>query len=325
MPDIIAIQFADYGPAEVLVASRIAAPTPATGEVLIDVHAASVNPIDWKVRSGILKGVFPAKLPMITGRDGAGVISAVGEGVDPVRIGQRVCFLASRGVGAWAEQIVLPASLAVPIPDTLSFTDAAALPLAGLSAWAALVTAAGIGPGMRVLIHAAAGGVGTLAVQIARARGAQVFATCSARNVDYVRALGADFVIPYDQEKFEDRVSGLDVVFDTLGGDIHRRSYAVLRKGGVLVCLTADPYEDRGAEYGVSVKMAQVLPNPDALAGLVDMIRTGRMMPIVEHVLPFSDFAAAQRLSEQGHARGKTVLQIRPLASQPRAAAAAHG
>lgn len=325
MPDILAIQFSDYGPADVLAAKRIAAPVPAAGEVVIDVYAASVNPIDWKIRSGILKGVFPAKLPMITGRDGAGIISAVGEGVDPALVGQRVCFLASRGVGAWAEQIVLPAPLAVAIPDTLSFTDAAALPLAGLSAWAALVTAAEIGCGMKVLIHAAAGGVGTLAVQIARARGAQVFATCSARNVDYVRALGADVIIPYDQEKFEDQVSGLDIVFDTLGGDVHRRSYAVLRKGGVLVCLTADPYEDRGAEYGVSVKMAQVLPDADALSALVVLIKAGRLMPIVEHVLPFSDFAAAQRLSEQGHARGKTVLEIRPREGQPRAAAAAHG
>lgn len=325
MPDILAIQFSDYGPAEVLAAKRIPAPVPAAGEVLIDVHAASVNPIDWKIRSGILKGVFPAKLPMITGRDGAGVICAVGEGVDPVRIGQRVCFLASRGVGAWAEQIVLPEPLAVPIPETLSFTDAAALPLAGLSAWAALVTAAEVGCGMKVLIHAAAGGVGTLAVQIARARGAQVFATCSARNVDYVRALGADVVIPYDREKFEDKVSGLDIVFDTMGGDIHRRSYATLRKGGTLVCLSAEPYEDRGVEYGVSVKMAQVLPDPKALSALVELIKAGRIMPIVEHVLPFSDFAAAQRLSEQGHARGKTVLQIRPRAGQPRAAAAAHG
>lgn len=325
MPDILAIQFSDYGSADVLEAKRIPAPVPAAGEVLIDVYAGSINPIDWKIRSGMLKGVFPAKLPMITGRDGAGVISAVGEGVDPARIGQRICFLAARGVGAWAEQIVLPAPLAVQIPDSLSFTDAAALPLAGLSAWAMLVAAAEIGPGMRVLIHAAAGGVGTLAVQIARARGAEVFATCSARNADYVRALGANVVIPYDTEKFEDRVSDLDVVFDTMGGDVHRRSYAVLRKGGTLVCLSAEPYEDRGAEYGVSVKMAQVLPDPQALAALIELVKDGRLKPVVEHVLPLSDFAAAHRLSEQGHARGKTVIAIRPAATQPRAATAAHG
>lgn len=311
MSDITAIRFSEYGPPEVLSAQRIAAPLPAAGEVVVDVHAASVNPIDWKVRSGLFQKFFPVTFPMTTGRDGAGVVTAVGAGGDTRMIGRRICFLAGRGAGAWAEQVVLPAALAVAIPDALTFTDAAALPLAGLSAWSALVTEAQVSAGMRVLIHAGAGGVGTLAVQIARDRGAQVFATCSHRNVDYVRALGADDVIAYDRENFEDRLSGLDIVFDPLGGDVHRRSYAVLRKGGVLACLSAAPYEDRGAEYGVSVKMAKVLPDPAVLAELVGLVAAGRLMPIVEHILPFSDFALAQQLSEQGHARGKTVLQIR--------------
>lgn len=312
MCDITAIQFSEYGPPEVLSAQRVAAPRPAAGEVLIDVHAASVNPIDWKVRAGLLQKVFPATLPMTTGRDGAGVVSAVGAGVDTGLIGRRVCFLCERGVGAWAEQIVLPAALAVVIPDALSFIDAAALPLAGLSSWAALVTAAQVGPGMRVLIHAAAGGVGTLAVQIARDRGARVAATCSRRNVDFVRGLGAEEVAVYDDEKpFEDRLSGLDVVLDALGGDVHWRSYLVLRKGGILVCLSAAPYRDRGADYGVTVKLAQVLPDAGVLAKLVALAAAGRLKPMVERVLPFSDFVAAHRLSEQGHARGKTVLRIR--------------
>lgn len=311
MSEIIAIRFSEYGPPEVLSAQRIEAPRPAAGEVLIDVHAASVNPIDWKVRAGWLQKVFPTTFPMTTGRDGAGVISAVGAGVDARLIGRRICFLAARGVGAWAEQIALRAALAVAIPDGLSFTDAAALPLAGLSAWAALVTEAQVGPGMRVLIHAAAGGVGTLAVQIARDRGAHVVVTCSERNVDFVRALGVDEVIAYDREKFEDRLSGLDVVFDPIGGEVHRRSYAVLRNGGILVCLSAAPYEDRGAEYGVTVKMAQVLPDPAVLAEIVALAAAGRLKPIVERMLSFPDFVTAHRLSEQGHARGKTVLRIR--------------
>ena len=246
MSEITAIQFADYGPSEVLSARRIAMPQPGAGEVSIAMHAASVNPIDWKVRAGQLKQFFPVVFPMTTGRDGAGIVTAVGEGVDAALIGRRVCFLASRGVGTWAEQIVLPAALAVPIPDAMSLTDAAALPLAGLSAWAALVTEAQLGPGMRVLIHAAAGGVGTLAVQIARDRGAQVYATCSSGNLDYVRALGVDDVIAYDRDKFDERLSGLDVVLDPIGGEVHDRSYGVLREGGTLVCLTAAPFKDRG-------------------------------------------------------------------------------
>jgi NADPH:quinone reductase-like Zn-dependent oxidoreductase len=310
MSEITAIQFSNYGPPEVLSARRIPTPPLNAGEVSIDVHAASVNPIDWKVRAGLLQGVFPASFPVTSGRDGAGVVSAVGAGVDMGLIGRRVCFLASRGVGTWAEQIVLPAALAVRIPDTLSFTDAAALPLAGLSAWAALVTAAQISRGMRVLIHAAAGGVGTFAMQIARDRGAHVAATCSLRNVDFVRGLGAEDVIAYDDKiAFEKRLSGLDIVLDPIGGDVHRRSYAVIRKGGMLTCLSAAPYQNRGAEYGVTVTMAQVAPDPAVLADLLAL--AGRVKPIIERILPFSDFVAAHRFSERGHARGKTVLRIR--------------
>lgn len=311
MSEITAIQFADYGPPEVLSARRLAMPQPGPGEASIAVHAAGVNPIDWKLRAGQLRHIFPVALPMTTGRDGAGVITAVGDGVDAAMVGERVCFLASRGVGTWAEQIVLPAALAVPIPDTLSFVDAAALPLAGLSAWAALITDAQLGPGMRVLVHAAAGGVGTLAVQIARDRGAQVYATCSSGNLDYVRALGVDDAIAYDRDRFDLRLSELDVVFDPIGGEVHDRSYAVLRDGGTLACLTAAPFTDRGTEFGVKVRVAKVLPDPIALGDLVALVKAGRLMPIVEHVLPLSDFVAAQQASEQGHARGKTVLKIR--------------
>ena len=310
MSEITAVQFSGYGPPEVLSARRIPAPQPGAGEVSIDVHAASVNPIDWKLRAGLLQKVFPASFPVTSGRDGAGVVIAVGAGVDSGLIGRRVCFLGALGVGTWAERIVLPAALAVAIPDTLSFIDAAAVPLAGLSAWAALVTAAQIGPGVRVLIHAAAGGVGTFAVQIARNRGAHVAATCSRGNIDFVCGLGAEEVITYDDKiAFEDKLSRLDVVLDPIGGEVHRRSYAALRKGGMLVCLAAAPYQDRGAEYGVTVRLAQVAPDPAVLAALLALVP--RVRPIVERILPFSDFVAAQRASQQGHARGKTVLRIR--------------
>lgn len=311
MTDITAIQFAAYGGPEVLQTRRIAAPQPAAGEVIIDVHAASMNPVDWKVRSGLMAKYFPVTFPMTSGRDGAGIISAVGEDVDARRIGERVCFLVGRGVGSWAEQIALPAALAVPIPEPLPFTDAAALPLGGLSAWAALVTEAQVSEGMRVLIHAAAGGVGSIGVQIARDRGARVIGTCSSRNVDYVRALGAEEVIAYDLEAFEDKLSGLDVVFDTVGGDVHRRSYKVLKKGGIIACLSAAPYEDRGAENGVRVAMAKVMPDPVALAELVALAAAGRIKPMVERVVSLSDFAAVHAESGRGHARGKTVLKIR--------------
>lgn len=311
MTDITAIQFAVYGGPDVLEARLRPAPKPAAGEVIIDVHAASVNPIDWKVRAGLMAKYFPVTFPMTSGRDGAGVISAVGEGVDAARIGERVCFLVSRGVGSWAEQIALPSALAVPIPDVLPFIDAAALPLAGVSAWAGLVTEANVSAGMQVLVHAAAGGVGSVGVQIARDRGARVIGTCSSRNVDYVRALGAEEVIAYDRENFDDKLSGLDIVFDTVGGDVHRRSYKVLKKGGIIACLSAEPYEDRSAEYGVRVAMAKVVPDAGVLAEIVALAAAGRIKPMVERVVPLADFAAVHAESERGHARGKTVLNIR--------------
>lgn len=310
MSDIAAIQFSAYGGPDVLSVHRIATPMTRAGEVVIDVHAASVNPIDWKVRAGLLRNIIPVTFPMTTGRDGAGVISAVGDGVSTARIGQRVCFLASRGVGTFAERIALPAALAVPIPDSLSMPEAAALPLGGLSAWAALVSTAPVTAGMKVLIHAGAGGVGSMAIQLARHRGAYVAATCSAANVDFIRSLGADLPIAYDQEDFTRAIADVDVVFDTLGGDVHRQSYRVLRKGGTMVCLVAAPFEDEGQAYGVTVKVAQVLPDPDALTRLVELAAAGIVKPIVGKTLAFGDFAEAHRLSERGHGRGKIVLTV---------------
>jgi NADPH:quinone reductase-like Zn-dependent oxidoreductase len=270
-----------------------------------------MNPIDWKLRSGLLQKLLPVELPMTSGRDGAGVICAIGDGVPATRIGQRVCFVAPRGVGTWAERIVLPDALAVQIPDSLSMIEAAAIPLGGLSAWAALVTSAPVAPGMKVLVHAGAGGVGSIAIQLARHRGAYVATTCSAANAEFVRSLGADMAIAYDRDDFAQAISGFDVVFDTLGGETHRKSYGVLRKGGTMVCLVAAPFENQAATYGVSVKIAQVLPDPEALATLVELAAANMVKPFVGKVLALDEFAEAHRLSERGHGRGKLVLRVR--------------
>jgi NADPH:quinone reductase-like Zn-dependent oxidoreductase len=244
-----------------------------------------------------------------TGRDGAGKIVAVADGGDPSLIGKRVCFLAPRGVGTWCEKVVLPEAEAVVFPDSMSFEQAASLPLAGISAWIAVVQTAKVTPGMRVLVHAAAGGVGSLAVQLARIRGAEVIGTCSQANVDFVRSLGAR-AIAYDKGPFEDAVRDVDVVLDVVGGDVHRRSYGVLKRGGAIVCLLAAPFEDLAAKYGVKLTVPQVLSDPRALTQIVALAADGEIKPCVAHVLPLSDFARAQLLSESGHARGKTVLTV---------------
>ena len=165
-------------------------------------------------------------------------------------------------------------------------------------------------PGMRVLVHAAAGGVGSMAVQIARLRGATVMATCSQHNVDFVRALGAQEVFPYDQTAFEEQARDIDVVFDVIGGEAHRRSYAVIKPGGVIVALAAAPFEDQSARWGVNLATPQVLSDSAALEGIVELVAAGALKPCVEHVLPISDFAKAHQMSETGHARGKTVLVL---------------
>lgn len=304
-----AIRFARHGGPEVLEMADVPSPVAAAGEVVVAVHAVSVNPVDGKIRGGML-GAHLAALPAGTGRDGVGIVIATGEGVPADLKGRRVCFLAPRGLGTWAEEIALPAAIVAPIPDELSFADAASLPLAGTSAWIGLVGTAGVKAGARVLVHAAAGGVGGLAVQIARSVGARVFATCSARNAAYVRGLGADKIAAYDEVPFETAFHDMDIVFDLLGGDVHRRSYPVLRRGGTMVCLNAAPIEDRHEAFGVTVKVAQVLPDRTALAGLLEQVRSGAVRPTVEKVLRFEDYAEAQRLSDTGHVRGKIVLML---------------
>lgn len=311
MNDMKAVQFSRYGGPDVLTLNRVTPPVARAGEVVVEVHAASVNPIDWKLRSGLLQKMVSIEFPMTTGRDGAGVICAVGDGVPTTRIGQRVCFIASRGVGTWAERIVLPDGLAVPIPPSLSMTDAAAIPLCGLSAWEALVSSAPVGPGIKVLVHAGAGGVGSMAIQLVHHRGAYVATTCSTANIEFVKSLGADLAIAYDRDDFAQSLSGFDVVFDTLGGETHRKSYGVLRKGGTMVCLVAAPFENRAEAYGVTVTVAQVLPNPEALSRLVELAAANIVKPFVGRTVAFDEFAEAHRLSEHGHGRGKVVLNIR--------------
>jgi NADPH:quinone reductase-like Zn-dependent oxidoreductase len=229
--------------------------------------------------------------------------------VDSSLVGARACFMAPRATGTWAQQIALPAGTLVRTPESLSFEQAAALPLAGLSAYLGLVETAQIASGMRVLIHAAAGGVGHLAVQIAREQGAEVIATCSAANADFVRGLGASEVIAYDQAAFDERLRDIDVVFDVMGGEVHARSYNVLKRGGVMACLVAAPFQDQSQAHGVELRMVQVRPDPAALSALVELAAAGRLKAHVE-VLALADFAAAQAGSQGGHARGKTVIRL---------------
>ncbi len=304
-----AVEYAQCGGPEVL--ALVTRPDPACGPgmVLVANEAVSVNPVDAKIRAGLYPGM-PKRLPAGTGRDGAGVIQAVGAGVDPGRIGRRVCYLAQRGAPSWAERVVLPAEHAEDVPDGLGPAEAASLPLAGVSAWAGLVEAGGLAAGERVLIHAAAGGVGGLAVQIARALGATVWAVCSSPNADHVSALGADHLILRDRQAFEAACDGMDLVFDLVGGETRARSRKVLRPSGRLVGLNALPFGTEHARADITERMAEVQPGTGALRAVLDLVAAGRVRPDIGAVLPFSAYAEAHRRIETGRTRGKIVLTL---------------
>ncbi|MFI8962640.1 NADP-dependent oxidoreductase [Streptomyces sp. NPDC053493] len=299
-----------WGGPENLVEREVERPEPGLNEVLVRVHAAGVNPVDWKTRaSGAL--VAWGDVPVV-GWDVSGTVEAVGPGVGIFRPGDEVFGmpLFPRQAGGYAEYVVAPARHLAPKPASLTHVEAAALPLAALTAWQALVDAADVRPGERVLVHAAAGGVGHFAVQIAKARGAHVIGTASAAKHDLVRRLGADEVVDYREHRFEDVVSDVDVVLDGLGGETAERSLKVLRPGGRLVTLPGP--DDVPATTPAGVHASWVLVEPDhlGLREIAALVERGALTPVVDTVLPLSEAPKAHTLGEQGRTTGKIVLTV---------------
>ena len=308
-----AIQYDRYGDRDVLHIADTDFPAISENEVLIRVQAASLNPFDWKLRNGVLREFFEPDFPITPGRDGCGEIVEVRiNGTElPLSKGQKVSFISS-GLqrGSMAEFVAVKgAGNVVPAAENFSIQESAAIPLVGLSAWNALVDAAHIEAGMRILIHGGSGGVGSVAIQIAHHFGAEIFATCNSANVARVERLGAQ-AIPYDKEDFADSVSNLDVVLDTIGGQVHEDSYKVLRKGGRLVYLLARPFRDLSADYGVELIQANVFGNTGNLAKVIDFARKGIIKPQIGHSLELADYKKAFEIGESGKANGKIVLAI---------------
>ncbi|MER6347691.1 NADP-dependent oxidoreductase [Streptomyces sp. NPDC001595] len=298
-----------WGGPETLVEREVERPEPGLNEVLVRVHAAGVNPVDWKTRaSGALIewGALPA-----VGWDVSGTVEAVGPGVGVFRAGDEVFGmpLFPRQAGGYAEYVVAPARHLAPKPANLTHTEAAALPLAALTAWQALVDTADVRPGERVLVHAAAGGVGHFAVQIAKARGAYVIGTASAAKHDLVRDLGADEVVDYRAVRFEDTVSDIDVVLDGLGGDTAERSLKVLRPGGRLITLPG-PGDVPAAPAEVRAVWVLVEPDHLGLREIAALVERGELKPVVETVLPLAEAAKAHEIGERGRTTGKIVLTV---------------
>jgi len=303
-----AIRFHDYGEPDVLTLDQVERPTPKDGEVLVKVHAAGVNPLDWKIRAGYLKQFMPIQLPFIPGNDVAGTVEALGSGVTGFAPGQAV--YGNVMGGGYAEYVAVPADKLVSKPERLSFEEAAAVPVGALTARYALVDLADVQAGQTVLIHGGAGGVGLFAVQMARAMGAHVIATASAGNLDFVRSLGAETVIDYRATQFETVVRDVDMVLDTIGGEVEARSWQVLKKGGILVSIVGQPSEEQAATHGVRAAAVRTAFTGEQLRAINALIEDGKVKPEVGPMFPLAEAAKAQTLSQEGHGRGRIVLQI---------------
>lgn len=307
-----------FGGRDQLQPADLPTPVPGRREVLIRVHAAGVNPVDVKIREGLARTRFPHQFPIILGWDVAGVIEQVGPGATRFRVGDAVYAYARKAIvkdGAYAEYVVLPQANVALQPAGLDFSEAAAVPLAALTAWQSLFDAARLQRGQTVLIHAAAGGVGGFAVQLARWKGARVMATASAANHDYVRSLGAHEVIDYQQEDFVAAVrravpDGVDVAFDTVGGDVQQRSALAVGKGGVLVSILAFADEAAVRANGVVPRYVFVAPNAGQLKRLAQLAERGKLKVHLAARLPLAEAARAHEMIETRHTRGKIVLEI---------------
>jgi len=303
-----AVRFHEYGPPSVLVVDEIDRPEPKTGEVLIHVHDAGVNPIDWKMRAGYLQQYMPVTLPHTPGLDVSGTIVSIGEAVSGFAVGDRVF---GRGAGTYAEYSVAPIATIAQIPDGVSFEQAATLHVGGVTAWLGLFDSAHLEAGQRLLVQGGAGGVGAIAVQLGHWKGAYVIATASAANVDFVRSLGADEVIDYTSVNIDGAVHDVDVVLDTVGGDVTAQSWSALKPGGILVTVVgsadADIASQRGVRTAAIRRVAETRPFLEELGALV---ASGAVKPEIQRVYPLDEAAAAQAASETGHGRGRILLRV---------------
>ena len=308
-PTMKAIVAHEYGGSEVLKYEDAPRPEPKENELLVRVIACGVNPADPLVISGRLAKEFGTHLPLIPGYDVAGVVEQTDAKVTRFKKGDAVYGYALFG-GGWAEYAVLAENEAALKPKSATFTEAAAVPLAALTAWQSLIDIAKLSAGQTILIHGGSGGVGSFAVQIAKARGAKVIATASTANQDLLKQLGADVAIDYAKTKFEDVAKDVDVVFDTVGRDTLTRSYPLVKKGGVVTTIVSRPDQAQLDKYGI--RGSSVWSHPDAteLGEITKLIEAGKIKPVVGQVLPLTDAIKASQQAETHHTRGKIVLKI---------------
>jgi NADPH:quinone reductase-like Zn-dependent oxidoreductase len=308
-PTMKAIVVHEYGGPEVLKYEDVPRPEPKGDQVLVRVIAAGVNPVDALIRSGKYAKFFGTTLPLIPGYDIAGIVEKTGAKVTKLKTGDPIYAYVLWG-GGYAEYAVATDGEASLKPKSLTYIEAAAVPLAALTAWQALIDSAKLRAGQTVLIHGGSGGVGSFAIQIAKARGAKVIATASTPNQDLLKQLGADVAIDYTTTKFEEVAKDVDVVLDSVGKDTLARSYNVVKKGGFIATLVAQPDQAELDKHGIRGASISVKPNANELAEITKLIEEKKIKPVVSQSLPLTEAVKAQDQAATHHTRGKIVLQV---------------
>jgi alcohol dehydrogenase len=332
---VIAAFIDGYGQERVLRVGDFPAPMLGPSDILVRVHAASVNPVDFKLRDGKFRLLRRYRFPLILGHDCAGEVVQIGEKVTRFKIGDRIFSRPRNGrIGTFAEFIAIDQSEAAVMPPNLNYHQAASLPLVGLTSWQALVDTAKLKARQRILIHAGSGGIGTFAIQLAKHIGAEVWTTTSGKNLEFVKSLGADHAINYQNEDFEKQVNNVDVVFDTLGGDSLHKSFSITRPNGWLVSISGSPdyrtakemgldivrslllgvvglrVDSRARRAGVNYRFVFMKPLGEELAQVGLLVAKGMIKPVVDRIFPISECQSAIEYSATGRARGKIVISL---------------
>src|SRR5215469_17019202 len=311
IPTMKAIVIHQYGKPDVLKYEDAPLPEPKENQILVRVIAAGVNPVDGAARSEKYAKFFGITLPFIPGYDIAGVVEKTGAKVTKFKAGDSVYAYIGLGEGGgYAQYAVVTEEEASPKPKSITYESAAAAPVVALTAWQALIDTAKLSAGQTVLIHGGSGGVGSFAIQIAKARGAKVLATASTPNQDLLKQLGADVAIDYTKQKFEDVAKDVDVVLDCVGKDTLQRSYGVVKKGGFLVTIVASPDPVELEKHGIHGSDLSVAPNSDELTEIRKLIEQKKIKVVVSQTLPLTDATKAQEQAATRHTRGKIVLRV---------------
>jgi NADPH:quinone reductase-like Zn-dependent oxidoreductase len=304
------VRIHQFGGPDVLVVDELEQSMPDALQVLVSVKAASINPVDFKIRNGKYPAVNEDRLPYTLGRDVSGIVEKCGAQSTQFAIGDEVLGLVGIGGGGYAEKAVLEQSAVARKPASIDHAHAGAIPLAGLTAWQGLFRRGQLKKGQSVLIHGGSGGVGHFAIQFAKAAGARVLTTVSTANVEFARSLGADVVIDYNTQRFEQQAQDLDMVFDLIDGDTRERSWKLLKRGGVLVSTLSEPSQEKAREYGVRALRYTVEANGAELAEIVELVATGKVKPQVAKTFPLEQAPQAMAVVEHGGAVGKIVLSV---------------